>query len=107
MTVAAVTPAPTPAPTAAPAPAPAPATTVAAAFLPQPAEPREPGSAALFALVADVLSGEATLQAGHPADMSVLSDDPTVTDPARRLKLRVVEEVRRGRTVWRLDPTRR
>ena len=104
VTVAAVTPAPTPAPTAAPAPVPAPA--AAAASPPQPAGPREPGSAALLALVADVLSGDATLQAGRTADMSVLSDDPTVADPARRLKLRVVEEVRRGRTVWRLDPTR-
>ncbi len=97
----------TPAPTAVPSPAPAPASAVTAASLPRSAGPREPGSAQLLALVADVLSGKAALEAGRPADMSVLSDDPSAADPARRLRLRVVEEVRRGRTVWRLDPTRR
>ena len=28
-------------------------------------------------------------------------------DPAARAAIRVVEEVRKGRTVWRRDPTRR
>ncbi len=102
--VVAATPTPTPAPPPEPAPTPVPA--VAAAAVPPPA-PREPGSDALRALVADVLSGKAVLEAGRPADMSVLSEDPTAADPARHAKLRVVEEVRKGRTVWRLDPTRR
>lgn len=96
------TPAPVPVPTIAPAPP-----SVAAATLPLAPGPRDAGSEALAALVADVLAGRATLETGRPADMSVLSDDPAVADPARREKLKVVEEVRKGRTVWRRDPTRR
>lgn len=96
-----------PAPAPAPAPTPAPAPSVAAASLPLPPAPRDAGSAALAALVAEVLSGRSALVTGRPADMSVLSDDPAAADQARRDKLKVVEEVRKGRTVWRRDPTRR
>jgi len=95
----------TPAPAPAPTPAPTPAVTTAS--LPLPPGPRDAGSDALAALVADVLAGRATLETGRPADMSVLSDDPAAADPLRREKLKVVEEVRKGRTVWRRDPTRR
>lgn len=97
--------APTPAPVPEPTPAPTPAVTTAS--LPLPSSPRDAGSEALAALVADVRAGKATLDVGRPADMSVLSDDPAAADPARREKLKVVEEVRKGRTVWRRDPTRR
>jgi predicted amidohydrolase YtcJ len=62
---------------------------------------------ALAALLADVLAGTSALEIGRPADMSVLSDDPSSGDPARRAVIAVVEEVRKGRTVWRRDPTRR
>ncbi|MEO8055786.1 MAG: amidohydrolase family protein [Acidobacteriota bacterium] len=94
-------PAPAPVPTSAPAPA------VAAAG-PQPAPAaRDAGSEALAALVADVLAGSSALEIGRPADMSVLSDDPSAVDPARRAAIKVVEEVRKGRTIWRRDPTRR
>jgi predicted amidohydrolase YtcJ len=75
--------------------------------LPLPRDPRDAGSEGLAALVADVLAGRATLEKGGPADMSVLSDDPSLPDPAKRATIRVVEEVRKGRTVWRRDPTRR
>ncbi|HQQ78359.1 MAG TPA: hypothetical protein PLB01_13475, partial [Thermoanaerobaculia bacterium] len=68
---------------------------------------RDAGSEALAALVADVLAGTSALGIGRPADMSVLSDDPAAPDPARRAAIKVVEEVRKGRTVWRRDPTRR
>ena len=95
------TPAPAPVPTPAPTPA------AAAAALPVSPAARDAGSDALAALVADVLSGASVLEAGRPADMSVLSDDPSLADPARRAALKVVEEVRKGRTVWRRDPTRR
>jgi hypothetical protein len=90
-----------------PAPAPTPVSSVAAVSLALPPGPRDAGSAALATLVADVLAGRATLETGRSADMSVLSDDPAAADPARREKLKVVEEVRRGRTVWRRDPARR
>ncbi len=102
-TIAAVveTPAPTPAPTPASTPAPA-----IAAVAPPPPAPRDAGSEALSALVADVLAGRATLEPGRPADMSVLSDDPSLADPVKRVAIKVVEEVRKGRTVWRRDPTR-
>jgi hypothetical protein len=96
---------PTPAPTPDPTPTPAPA--VPAVSRPPPSDPRDAGSAPLAALVADVLAGRATLEAGRVADMSVLSADPSVGDPARRAAVKVVEEVRRGRTVWRRDPARR
>ncbi len=95
---------PAPAPTPEPTPAAIPAPAVTAASLPIPPDPREAGSEALAALVADVLAGRATLETGRSADMSVLSDDPAAADPARREKLKVVEEVRKGRTVWRRDP---
>jgi hypothetical protein len=95
----------TPAPAAPPAPAPAPA--VATASLPLPPAPRDAGSEALLALVGDVLDGKSTLEQGRPADMSVLSGDPSLGDPAARAAIKVVEEVRKGRTVWRRDPTRR
>jgi hypothetical protein len=77
----------------------------APAAVPAPA-PRDAGSGALAALVADVLAGTSALETGRPADMSVLSDDPAAPDSGRRAAIRVVEEVRRGRTVWRRDPTR-
>lgn len=100
--VAAVVEAPTP--TLAPTPAPVPVVTTASS----PAlDPRDAGSEALATLVADVLAGTSTLEVGRPADMSVLSDDPSSADPARRAAIKVVEEVRKGRTVWRRDPTRR
>jgi hypothetical protein len=99
------TPLPTPAPTLAPMLAPTPAATTAS--LPVPSSPRDAGSEALAALVTDVLAGKATLDVGRPADMSVLSDDPAAADPERRARLKVVEEVRKGRTVWRRDPSRR
>jgi hypothetical protein len=92
-------------PTPAAAPTPAPTPFVAAVSLQLPPGRRETGSEALAALVADVLAGRATLETGRPADMSVLSDDPSAAEPGRREKVRVVEEVRRGRTVWRRDPT--
>ncbi|HEY3348954.1 MAG TPA: amidohydrolase family protein [Thermoanaerobaculia bacterium] len=95
------TPAPAPAPTPAPTPA-----VAAAAPQPTPAA-RDAGSEAVAALVADVLAGTAALEIGRPADMSVLSDDPAAADPARRAAIKVVEEVRKGRTVWRRDLTRR
>lgn len=104
-TAAAVAPTPEPAPAPAPTPTPAPA--VALVSLPLPPDPRDAGSEALTALVADVLAGRAVLEAGRPADMSVLSDDPSSANPARRAAIKVVEEVRKGRTVWRRDPTRR
>jgi hypothetical protein len=91
----------------APAPAPTPAPAVAAAA-PQPGPAaRDAGSEALAALVADLFAGTSTLAVGRPADMSVLSDDPSAADPARRAAINVVEEVRKGRTVWRRDSTRR
>lgn len=98
--------APTPAPpTPAPPPVPHPA---APAGAPGDAPgPRDAGSAAVAALVANALSGAAVLEAGRPADMWVLSDDPATADPARRAGIKVVEEVRKGRTVWRRDPARR
>jgi len=95
------TPAPAPVPTPAPTPA------VATAALPLPPAARDAGSEALAALVADVLAGTSALEIGRAADMSVLSDDPAAADPARRAAIKVVEEVRKGRTVWRRDPTRR
>ncbi|MBK9063831.1 MAG: amidohydrolase family protein [Acidobacteria bacterium] len=95
------TPAPAPVPTPAPTPA-----VAAAATEPAPAA-RDAGSEALAALVADVLAGTSALEIGRPADMSVLSDDPAAADPARRAAIKVVEEVRKGRTVWRRDTTRR
>jgi hypothetical protein len=98
---AAETPAPAPVPTPAPAPA-----VAAAAPQPTPAA-RDAGSEALAALVADVLAGTSALEVGRPADLSVLSDDPSAADPARRGAIHVVEEVRKGRTVWRRDSTRR
>jgi hypothetical protein len=98
---AAETPAPAPVPTPVPTPAAA-----AAALQPAPAA-RDAGSVALAALLADVLAGTSALEIGRPADMSVLSDDPSVADPARRAAIKVVEEVRKGRTVWRRDATRR
>jgi hypothetical protein len=94
----------TPAPAPVPTPAPTPAALAAAPQL-LPAA-RDAGSEALAALVADVLSGASALEAGRPADMSVLSDDPAAPDPARRAAIKVVEEVRKGRTVWRRDPAR-
>ncbi len=102
--IAAVAETPTPAPEPTPAPAPAPA--IAATPLPLQPAPRDAGSEALAALVADVLAGRSALETGRPADMSVLSDDPSLADPARRAAIKVVEEVRKGRTVWRRDPTR-
>ncbi len=93
-------------PPLAPTPAPAPAPAVASVPTPLPAAPRDAGSEALTALVADVLAGRAVLETGRPADMSVLSRDPSASDASAR-KLEVVEEVRKGRTVWRRDPTRR
>jgi predicted amidohydrolase YtcJ len=91
----------------APVPTPAPTPAVAAA-VPQPTPAaRDAGSEALAALVADVLAGTSALEVGRPADMSVLSDDPSAADPARRGAINVVEEVRKGRTVWRRDSTRR
>ena len=95
------TPAPAPVPTHVPTPA-----VAAAALQPTPAA-RDAGSEALAALVADVLAGTSALAVGRAADMSVLSDDPSSGDPARGAVIAVVEEVRKGRTVWRRDPTRR
>lgn len=96
---------------AAPAPPPAPAPVPHPAATPAPpaatAGPRDAGSAEVAALVADAVAGTALLEAGRPADMSVLSADPSPADPATRAAIRVVEEVRRGRTVWRRDPARR
>lgn len=96
---------PTPAPSPSPAPTPAPA--VAAVSLPPPSDPRDAGSAPLAAFVADVLAGRARLEAGRVADMSVLSGDPSAAHSARSAAINVVEEVRRGRTVWRRDRARR
>ena len=103
--LAAAIPVETPAPAAAPAPTAA-GQTSAGVPLPVPPGPRDTGSPALAALVADALSGRATIEPGRPADLTVLSADPATDDPAKLEKLRVVEEVRRGRTVWRRDPTR-
>ena len=95
-------------PALAPAPIPTPVPTPAvAAAVPQAAPAaRDAGSEALAALVADVLAGTSALEIGRPADMSVLSNDPAAADPARRAAIKVVEEVRKGRTVWRRDPAR-
>jgi hypothetical protein len=109
------TPPPAPAPTPTPVvsaavPPAAPATAVASAASRAPAPgpaPRDAGSEALAALVADVLAGRAALEVGRAADMSVLSDDPAAGGPAGRGTLNVVEEVRKGRTVWRRDRPRR
>jgi hypothetical protein len=102
--IAAVVQTPPPAPVPTPAPTPA---ALAAAPPQVPPAARDAGSEALAALVADVLAGTSVLGIGRPADMSVLSDDPSAADPARRATIKVVEEVRKGRTVWRRDPTRR
>ncbi|HTS01999.1 MAG TPA: amidohydrolase family protein [Thermoanaerobaculia bacterium] len=106
--VAAAAPAPPPVrtPPPAPAPTPAPAPAVAAVSSAPPPAPRDAGSEALAALVANVLAGRAVLEVGAPADMSVLSDDPAAVGPEKRGTLQVVEEVRRGRTVWRRDRPR-
>ncbi len=102
----------TPAPTPAPAPAPTPAPALAAAPPAPAVPPRDAGSAALAALVADVLAGRAALAVGRAADMSVLARDPSREEGNASLgeapkRLEVVEEVRRGRTVWRRDSARR
>jgi hypothetical protein len=98
--VAAAVPIATPAPPP-PAPTPAPAAAAVATPAPLPVAPRDAGSPALAALALDALEGRARLEVGGPATLSVLSADPASSDPEKRAKLRVVEEVRKGRTVWR------
>ena len=98
--LAAATPLPTPAPAPPPTPVPTPAPAVAAA---PPVPPRDAGSPALGTLVSDALAGRGPLAFGAPAPMCVVSADPASADPATLGRLRVVEEVRSGRTVWRRD----
>jgi predicted amidohydrolase YtcJ len=51
-------------------------------------------------------SAKGSIEVGKLADFAVLSDNPLTVPPGSLGALKVVETIKRGRTVWRLDPLR-
>jgi hypothetical protein len=52
-------------------------------------------------------STKGSIEVGKLADFAILSEDPLSVPRERLGELKVMQTVKRGRTVWRLDPLQR